>query len=136
MSTDAEKLSVAVARLNRRLRQERQSELTPTQLSVLGTLAQSGPISPSAVAIRERVSAPSATKVLNYLADNGFVERTDNPDDKRQVIVTVSKAGKQALEAERRRRDAWLQLNLKGLDARERALLREAAAVMTRIAES
>ena len=44
--------------------------------------------------------------------------------------------GSKVLAEERRRRDEWLYHRLQDLDARERALLREAAAVMTRIAES
>ncbi len=43
---DTQKLALAIAKMNRRLRQERQSDLTPTQLSVLGTLVQIGPTSP------------------------------------------------------------------------------------------
>ena len=38
MPTDSQRLAQAVARLNRRLRQERQSDLTATQLSVLGSV--------------------------------------------------------------------------------------------------
>lgn len=136
MPTDSQNLALAVARLNRRLRQERHSDLTPTQLSVLGTVRQLGPTSPSAIAARERVSAPSVTRTLNRLADDGLVERAPHPQDGRQVVVSLSDLGEKTLAEERRRRDAWLDQRLRGLDARERAVLREAAAILTRITDS
>lgn len=136
MPTDSQRLALAVARLNRRLRQERHSELTPSQLSVLGTLVSLGPTSPSAVAARERVSAPSVTRTINCLAEEGYVVREPHPDDGRQVVVTVSERGREVLGEERQRRDAWLHQRLKQLGPRERGLLREAAALMEGIAES
>ena len=136
MPTDSQRLALAVARLNRRLRQERHSELTPSQLSVLGTLVTLGPTSPSAVATRERVSAPSVTRTINCLAEEGYVVREPHPDDGRQVVVTVSDRGREVLGEERQRRDAWLDQRLKHLGPRERGLLREAAALMEGIAES
>lgn len=136
MPTDSQRLALAVARLNRRLRQERHSELTPTQLSVLGTLVILGPTSPSAVAARERVSAPSVTRTINCLAEDGYVVREPHPDDGRQVVVTVSERGHEVLGEERQRRDAWLDQRLSHLGPRERGLLREAAALMEGIAES
>lgn len=136
MPTDSQRLALAVARLNRRLRQERHSELTPTQLSVLGTLVTLGPTSPSAVAARERVSAPSVTRTINCLAEDGYVLREPHPEDGRQVVVTVSERGREVLGAERRRRDAWLDQRLRQLGPRQRGLLREAAALMEGLAES
>ncbi|MCO7237991.1 MarR family transcriptional regulator [Aeromicrobium sp. CnD17-E] len=136
MPTDSQNLALAVARLNRRLRQERHSDLTPSQLSVLGTLRQLGPTSPSSIAARERVSAPSVTRTLNCLAEDGLVERSPHPQDGRQVVVSLSDLGEKTLAEERRRRDAWLHQRLAELDARERALLREASAILTRITES
>lgn len=136
MPTDSQNLALTVARLNRRLRQERHSDLTPSQMSVLGTLRQHGPTSPSSIAQRERVSAPSITRTLNCLADDGLVEREPNPDDGRQVLVRLSDLGEKTLSEERKRRDAWLDRRLRDLDARERAVLREASAILTRITES
>ncbi|GAA0204465.1 MarR family transcriptional regulator [Cytobacillus oceanisediminis] len=136
MPTDSQNLALAVARLNRRLRQERHSDLTPTQMSVLGTLRQMGPTSPSSIAARERVSAPSVTRTLNCLAEDGLVERAPHPQDGRQVVVSLSDLGEKTLAEERKRRDAWLHQRLTSLDARERAVLREAAAILTRITDS
>ena len=127
---------MAVARLNRRLRQERQSDLSPSQLSVLGAVFFEGPATPSTLAARERVSAPSVTRVINCLEERGLVDRVPDPDDGRQVVVSISQLGEKVLSEERRRRDAWLAPRLRALDPSERAVLRQAAAIMTRLAES
>lgn len=136
MPTDTQRIALAVARMNRRLRQERHSDLTPSQMAVLGTVSKLGPTSPSAVAARERVSAPSITRTLNCLVDDGLVERTPHPDDGRQVLVSLSERGRAVLAEERQRRDAWLYHRLQELEPAERALLREAAGLLERLAES
>lgn len=127
---------MAVARLNRRLRQERQSELTPSQLSVLGALRLEGAATPSTLAARERVSAPSITRMLKTLQERGLLDRAADPNDGRQVVLTISQLGEKVLAEERRRRDEWLAPRLQALEVRERAVLREAAAIMGRLAES
>ena len=136
MPTDSQRLALAVARLNRRLRQERHSDLTPSQMSVLGTLRRLGPTLPSAIAQHERVSAPSVTRTLNCLVEDGIVERSPHPDDGRQVVVELSDLGEKVLAEERQRRDAWLHQRLRHLDARERAVLREASALLERLSDS
>ncbi|TXL57295.1 MarR family transcriptional regulator [Aeromicrobium terrae] len=134
MPTDSQRLSRSVARLNRRLRQERHSELTPTQLSVLGTVSLIGPATPSAIAAREGVRPPSITRVLNCLTDDGYVVREPHPDDKRQVLVQLSDKGEDMLAEQRNRRDAWLDARLAALTVDERATLREAATLLEKLA--
>ncbi|MFD1858547.1 MarR family transcriptional regulator [Aeromicrobium camelliae] len=136
MPTDSQRLALAVARLNRRLRQERQSDLTPTQLSVLGTLAKIGPATPGAIAARERVRPPSITRTLNQLVECGYATKTPSPDDGRQVLVALADRGERILDDERQRRDAWLEHQLSELDREERELLRRAVPILTRLAEA
>ena len=77
-----------MARLNRRLRQERQTDLTPTQLSVLGAVRTLGPSTPSAIAVHERVQPPSITRVLTCLVDDGLALREPHPDDAVLAVAT------------------------------------------------
>lgn len=127
---------MAVARLNRRLRQERHSELTPTQLSVLGAMIAVGPVTPGALAAREKVSPPSITRTLGALVELGLVVKAEHPDDGRQVVVSISDLGTSVLAEERERRDAWLYLRLQELEPHDRAVLTEAAGILQRLAES
>ncbi len=132
----ASSLAVSVSRLSRRLRKERHSELSATQLSALGTLMRKGPITVGALARYENVQPPSMTRTVNCLEDMGMVVRTPDPEDGRQVLLRVSEPGVQLLTAERKRRDAWLAQRLKELDPQDRAVMREAAVILERLANT
>ncbi len=106
-----------------------------SQLSALATLAKEGPITPGALAARERVRPPSMTRVIASLVDLGFVNRIAHPDDRRQVLVSVSPAGMELIEAERRASREWLQQRLDELTADERATLLAAADLMLAIVD-
>lgn len=136
MPTDAQKLAASVARLNRRLRQERHSELTPNQISVLGTLRTQGPLTPGAIAAHEHVQPPSVTRTLNCLVDKGLATRETHPSDRRQVVVAISDDGTAVLAAERARRDTWLAARLAALTTEERTLLRDAATLLEKLVVS
>ncbi|MCW2770542.1 MAG: MarR family transcriptional regulator, partial [Aeromicrobium sp.] len=133
--TDSHQLARAVARLNRRLRQERQTDLTPTQLSVLGSIRQLGSATPGTIAHHERVQPPSITRTLNCLVDEGLALREPHPDDGRQVLISVSDKGQDVLAEERDRRDQWLAHRLAALTTPERKTLREATALLERLAD-
>jgi DNA-binding MarR family transcriptional regulator len=132
----ASDLSLAVMRLARQLRFRRpQSPVSLSQLSALATLAKEGPMTPGALAIRERVRPPSMTRVIASLADLGFVDRTAHPDDGRQVLVSVSEAGADLLETERRASREWLAQRLATLTDADRNTLRTAADLMLALVE-
>lgn len=132
----ASDLSLAVVRLARQLRFRRpDSPVSLSQLSALATLDKEGPITPGALAIRERVRPPSMTRVIASLADLGFVDRCAHPDDGRQVLVSVSSAGRDLLEVERRASQEWLQQRLAQLQPDERKTLLAAADLMSAIVD-
>lgn len=122
--------------MSRRLRQERRSDLTPSQLSVLGTIRQLGPSTPRAVAARERVRPPTLTRMLNALVDAGLVLRARHPDDGRQVLVSLSDRGESVLAGERERRDEWLADQVGALSTDQQAVLGEAAALLEQMASA
>jgi DNA-binding MarR family transcriptional regulator len=129
-------LSLAVVRLARQLRFRRaESPISLSQLSALSTLAKEGAMTPGALAERERVRPPSMTRVIASLAELGFVARTAHPDDGRQVLVSVSKAGADLVEAERRASQEWLRRRLERLDPEQRRTLLVAADLMTAMVE-
>jgi DNA-binding MarR family transcriptional regulator len=133
----ASALRLAVMRLARRMRAERpDSSLTLTQLAALSTLERLGPLTPRELAAAERVSPPSMTRVVAALEAAGLVGRTDHPSDRRQVLLTASSVGSALLREDRRRREAWLAQRLRELDPDDRDVLRQAAAVLDRLAGS
>lgn len=131
-------LRVSVARLTRRLRSERDpdNELSLGQLSVLGALYRNGACSIGELAAQERVQPPSMTRTVSCLAENGYVLRRAHETDGRQVVVELAEKGRETLEADRRRRDAWLVQRLRELPAEDRSVLRQAAPILERLANA
>jgi len=135
----ASALRVSVARLQRRLRSERDpdNELLPVgQLSVLGLLNRFGDSTVGELAALERVQPPSMTRTVNCLDQAGYVVRRRHESDGRQVVVTLSARGRQTLANDRRRRDAWLAQRLRELTPEERSVLRQAAPIIERLAHA
>jgi len=132
----ASALAVSTGRLARRLRQERDTDLTATQLSALGTLHRRGAMTIGALAAYEKVQPPSMTRTVNCLVRSGMVARKPHPTDRRQVMVQLSVVGARLLEAERRRRDAWLAQRLRALQPEQRELLRRVAPLLEQLAQS
>jgi DNA-binding MarR family transcriptional regulator len=129
-------LSLAVIRLARQLRFRRsESPVSLSQLSALSTLAKEGAMTPGALAERERVRPPSMTRVIASLAELGFIARTAHPVDGRQVLVSVSPAGADLIEAERRASQEWLKQRLDRLDPDQRNTLLMAADLMSAIVD-
>jgi len=124
-------------RLARRLRAERGDHgLTLTQLACLATLHRHGAMTPSDLAAHEKVQPPSMTRTVNGLAERGLVQRTPDPNDGRQVVVSLTDAGADLLATDRAQREQWLAQRLTDLSADERETLASAAVILDRLAGS
>jgi DNA-binding MarR family transcriptional regulator len=135
--TLAAELRVALLRAARRVRVERSDEeISAGQFSVLAYLERHGAATPRALAEFERVRPPSISRVLALLTERGLIERSEHPDDGRQVLVRLTDVGRQAVVTTRSRREAWLARRLADLSADDRALLAAATDVLRRIADS
>jgi DNA-binding MarR family transcriptional regulator len=128
-------LRIAVARTARRLRQEAAEELSPSQGAALATIDRHGPLTPSELAVRERIQRPTATRVIARLEEMGLVDRTQDPIDRRSFVVALTPAGRALLARVRTRKNAYLARRLRDLDADERATLDRAAAILERVLE-
>src|ERR1700753_2958329 len=116
-------LRISVSRLARRLRVERtaqgtpQSELSDTQFAALSALERHSGMTPGELAEHEKVQPPSMTRVIAALEERGLVMRVPHSTDRRQVVLTVTAAGRDLVELVRRRREAWLAPRLPELTA-------------------
>ena len=129
----ASRLRLDIARMARRLRQEAGAPLSPSQTAALATVERHGPLTPSELALRERVQRPTVPRVLARLEEDGLVERAADPDDRRSSLVSISAAGRDLLEAARTRKDAYLAMRLESLDPSDREALDRAAAILERM---
>jgi DNA-binding MarR family transcriptional regulator len=136
MDALASRLRLAVVRLNRRLRAQRDTEaiVTLTQLSAMASLYQHGAMTPGELAACEHVQPPSMTRVIAALAEQGFVDRSPHPSDGRQTVVTLTEAGRDYVDAEVSARERWLDAQLARLTVDERDVLSRAVQIIDRIA--
>lgn len=126
-------LRLSVTRLARVLRQTADSDLSPTQASVLATVSNHGPLALGELAERERVASPTITKVIGLLHEKGLVDKATDPDDRRFVRVALTPAGEELLERTRARKNAWLARQLATLSDDDRARLAAATEVLDRL---
>lgn len=127
----------AVGRLGRRMRAERaDTELSLGQLAALRTLDHHGPMTPTELAAHEKVQPPSMTKIVARLEERGYLTRSPDPRDRRQVMVVASPAGRAMLAEDRRRRDAWVARRLAALTAEEVAALQAAVPILEKLSRS
>ncbi|MYS19260.1 MULTISPECIES: MarR family winged helix-turn-helix transcriptional regulator [unclassified Streptomyces] len=122
-------------RLSRRLRSQRVDEsLSPTEMSVLSTLARCGSATPGELARKEHVQPPSMTRIVAMLEAKALVRREPHPDDRRQVVVSRTDEAAAMLAESRDKRNAWLAQLAEGLTEEELAILRQAAPVLEKLA--
>lgn len=130
----ASELRTSVMRLARRLRRMRtDTSLSLGQLAALGTLDRHGPLTPGQLAEHERVQPPSMTRIVKALETEGYVARCAHETDGRQVVVSVTDAGRKLLKEDRRQREAWLAQRLRDLTPHDREVLHQAAEVLERL---
>lgn len=126
-------LRLACMRISRRIRFESTHEVPPHQFSVLVRLEEA-PRTPGELADIERVSAPSMSRTVAAIVDRGLVERTPDPSDRRQVILSLTPEGRRLLKEIRRRRDQWMTVRVKALPPEEQEVLRQASAILAKVA--
>ena len=135
----ATELRRATSLLQRRMRRESVAGgLSAGRAAILAQLGRSdGPQTPSELAAAEGLQPQSVTRILAELVEAGQVSRHRDPRDRRQARLGLTDAGKDALAREARDRDRWLgEAMTNELSPAERALLRSAADLVTRLCET
>lgn len=122
----AARLRLVVGRLHRRIRIDGQEAVPPLQLSALATVEQHGPLRLSELARREAVTAPTMSRVLTALDEQGLVVRTPDPDDARGLRIVLSERGADTLREVRSTRTALVARRLARLDAEQRRAVQAA----------
>jgi len=129
----ADELRATLGRLVRRLRAEPGPPVP--QMTVLGRIDRHGPASISDLADAERMRPQSMAQTVRDLEAAGLVSRRPDPDDRRRMFVDLTPEGLEALRTARALRSTWLAETLeRELDPSERELLRDALALLDRIA--
>jgi DNA-binding MarR family transcriptional regulator len=134
----AREIRVVFGRLRRRLREVATfGDLTPSQTSVVSRLDKSGPASASDLAAAEGIRPQSMAATLAVLDQAGVIRRDPDPDDGRRQLISLSPAGRERLEGDRRAREEWLARTLRErYTEAERRTIVEALALLDRLTQS
>jgi DNA-binding MarR family transcriptional regulator len=127
------RLSLAITRLARVLRQQESTRTTPAAASALSTIVLHGPISLGDLAQAERVSPSTITKIAGKLEADGLIERVIDVDDRRVHRVRLSAKGRRSIDVYRSKRNAWLAEQLAGFDDGDRARVLDAVGLLERL---
>lgn len=68
-------------------------DMTMAQLKTLFTLEYGGAATIGQTAERLGISLPTASHLIDRLVQGGFVERAEDPNDRRRTLATVSQKG-------------------------------------------
>jgi DNA-binding MarR family transcriptional regulator len=133
-ATLASELRVVLGQLVRRLRAEHRFPISHG--TVLGRLDRTGPRSVSDLAAAERVRPQSMAQTVGDLEAEGLVERSPDPADGRRALVSLTAAGRDALDADRANREGWLVRAIEDLPADDRETVGRAIVLLRHLTES
>lgn len=134
-SQTAAELRLVIGRLIRSIRQHNAGGLTPSQVSALATIEESGPIRISDLASRESIGAPVATRVTASLEDLGYIKRVQDSEDKRACLVELTCGGHKVLKNLWEERTAGINQRIQMLSRSEIATLNAALPVLDKLAK-
>ena len=104
------------------------------QSRALNRLANDGPATSSALAANEFITPQSMAVIVADLERAGRITRSADPTDGRRMIIEITPAGRDAVEADRRATNTWLASAVASLDDDDRATLAGALGVLRRLA--
>jgi DNA-binding MarR family transcriptional regulator len=106
--------------------------LTSTQRLALFELLEDGPMRLNDLAARMGVSAPTASRAVDALAEHELVERLTDPSDRRALRIELTPAGRERVDLRRAQIAAAFQPATADIPAEERERL---AALLARLAD-
>ncbi len=107
-----------------------------SEQGVLVWLDEKGEMTPSALAALEKVRPQTIGQTLDALDRRRWIKRTPHPQDRRQVLISLSLSGRKALNRGRDLRQAWLVDEFKKLNSQDLRAVLAGLEVLDRIAQS
>jgi len=124
-----------IGRLARGLRQAgSQSDLSPSQYEVFGTIARRGDLKLSELAAIEGINPTLLSRIVAKLEADQLVTRTPDADDRRVAHVVPTAKGRRRYEQIRNARTDAVSLAIAGLTDAERRALAAALPVLESLA--
>jgi DNA-binding MarR family transcriptional regulator len=110
-------------------------KITLAQLRVLVVIASQGPRNLASVAQSVKVHPSSATRACDKLVEAGLLERTDDPADRRNLILRLTDSGWELVESMNISRREAISSILARMPAQQRGELAPAMAALVRAAD-
>tara|TARA_R110001606_G_scaffold12165_4_gene52336 strand:+ start:14552 stop:14992 length:441 start_codon:yes stop_codon:yes gene_type:complete len=130
-------LLLALGLFVRRSRLEgKRSDLNATQASVLFRLCRTAKMTAADLARAEFIKPQSMAAILNQLEADGLVGRRPDPDDRRQVLFSLTAKGNAEISKRAIEKRKWMAGTISRLTAAERKLLEEAIPLIGKLADS
>jgi MarR family transcriptional regulator, organic hydroperoxide resistance regulator len=109
-----------------------EAHMSVPQYHLLEPLRAGGELAVGELAEAAGVAAPTATRMLDALARDGYITRRHAEYDRRSVLVGLTAEGEEALEIAHRHVEAWRGRVLDRLEPQERE---QAAVIMERLSQ-
>jgi DNA-binding MarR family transcriptional regulator len=109
--------------------------LSMPQFSILMQLHHRGPCGMSEVSERFDISAAAASQLVDKLVHAGYLERAEDPNDRRAKLLTLSAKGKELIQQGTEERYRWMDDLTSKLNVGERAKVVEALNILTEAAQ-
>ncbi len=117
--------------MNDFLRFARGSGLSWAQMAVLIHLHYRGPREVMACGELLQLSPAGASQMIERLVQQGLVQRSETPDDRRVRLVRLTAAGQQVVDESIQAQQGWLEPLLAGLTDEQRAAVGQALGMLT-----
>jgi DNA-binding MarR family transcriptional regulator len=109
--------------------------LSMPQFSILMQLHYKGACGLSEISERFDVSAAAASQLADKLVNGGFLERAEDPNDRRAKLLRLSENGAKLVNEGIQQRYRWMDDLSSQLNAEERTKVSEALAILTEAAQ-
>lgn len=125
-----ETVSMVTRAIRREMKRRRPVEMSMQQFRVLRILERHPDVSLSVLAEHMGLTNASASKLVESLVKQELVTREDAPEDRRRVVLSLTQAGRHALDEARTAALGRLAEILAGLDEEDRTAVTRAMEVL------
>ena len=110
--------------------------LSMPQISILMQLHHKGPCGMSEVSNRFDISAAAASQLVEKLVHAGYLDRAEDPTDRRAKLLTLSPKGEELIQRGTEERYHWLDDLTSKLSTVEQIKVVEALDILTKAAQT
>ena len=109
--------------------------LSMSQFSILMQLHHKGPCGMSEISDRFDITAAAASQLVDKLVHAGYLERTEDPSDRRAKLLTLSVKGSEFVNQGIEERYSWMDDLAATLSAEDQKKVSEALVLLTSAAK-